>query len=155
MLSNRGAGKDSWESPKLQEDQTSQSKMKSTLNTHWEDWCWSWSSNTLATWYEELTHGKRPWCWERLRAGGEGGDREMAGWYHQLNGHELEQTQGSSEGQGGLACSIPQGRKLSSWTHICTYDSPQVLSTLTLGPLEKSHVCSVAQLCPTLCNTRE
>ena len=31
-----------------------------TLNIHWKDWCWS--SNTLATWYEELTHLKRPWC---------------------------------------------------------------------------------------------
>ena len=31
----------------------------------------------LATWYEELTHLKRPWCWERLRAGGQGDDR---GW---------------------------------------------------------------------------
>ena len=28
----------------------------STLNIHWIDWCWSWSSNTLATWYKELTH---------------------------------------------------------------------------------------------------
>ena len=34
----------------------------------------------LATWYEELTHWKRPWCWERLRAGGEGDDREGDGW---------------------------------------------------------------------------
>ena len=31
--------------------------------------------NTLATWYEELTHWKRPWCWERLKAGGEASDR--------------------------------------------------------------------------------
>ena len=30
---------------------------------HWKDWCWNWNSNTLATWYEELTHWKRPWCW--------------------------------------------------------------------------------------------
>ena len=35
------------------------------------------NSNSLATWYEELTHLKRPWCWERLRAGGKGDDR---GW---------------------------------------------------------------------------
>ena len=28
----------------------------STLNIHWKDWCWSWSSNTLATWCEQLTH---------------------------------------------------------------------------------------------------
>ena len=33
-----------------------------------------------ATWYEELTHLKRPWCWERLRAGGEGDDRGWDGW---------------------------------------------------------------------------
>ena len=44
-----------------------------------QDWCWSWNSNTLATWCEELTHLKIPWCWERLRAGGEGADR---GWDH-------------------------------------------------------------------------
>ena len=49
-------------------------------NTHWKDWCWSWNSNNLATWCEELTHWKRPWCWERLRAGGEGDDRGWDGW---------------------------------------------------------------------------
>ena len=38
------------------------------------------SSNTLATWCEGLTHWKRPWCWERLRAGGEGDDRGWDGW---------------------------------------------------------------------------
>ena len=34
----------------------------------------------LATQWEELTHLKRPWCWERLRAGGEGDDRGWDGW---------------------------------------------------------------------------
>ena len=34
-----------------------------------------WNSNTLATWCEELTHLKRRWYWERLKAGGEGDDR--------------------------------------------------------------------------------
>ena len=29
---------------------------KSVLNIHWKDWCWSWNSNNLATWCEELTH---------------------------------------------------------------------------------------------------
>ena len=33
------------------------------------------SSNTLATWCEEKTPWKRTWCWKRLRAGGERGDR--------------------------------------------------------------------------------
>ena len=37
-------------------------KKKSVLNIHWKDWCWSWNSNPLATWCEELTHSKRPWC---------------------------------------------------------------------------------------------
>ena len=46
--------------------QTSQFLRKSTLNIHWKEWCWSWSSNTLATWCEELTHWTRPRCWERL-----------------------------------------------------------------------------------------
>ena len=31
-------------------------------------------------WCEELTHWKRLWCWDRLRAGGEGGDRGWDGW---------------------------------------------------------------------------
>ena len=34
----------------------------------------------LATWCKELTHWKRPWCWERLKAGGEGDDRGWDGW---------------------------------------------------------------------------
>ena len=42
--------------------------------------CWSWNSNTLATWCEELTHLKRPWCWERLKAWGEGDDRGWDNW---------------------------------------------------------------------------
>ena len=50
---------------------------KLTLNIHWKDWCWNWSSNTSATWCKELIHGKRSWCWEKLRARGEGGNR---GW---------------------------------------------------------------------------
>ena len=47
-------------------------------NIHWKDWCSS--SNTLATWCEEPTHWKSPWCWERLKAGGEGDDRGWDGW---------------------------------------------------------------------------
>ena len=43
-----------WESLGLQGHQTSQSWRKSVLNIHWKDWCWSWNSNTLATWCEEL-----------------------------------------------------------------------------------------------------
>ena len=45
-----------------------------------EGLCWSWNSNTLATWCEELTHLKTPWCSERLKAGGEGDDRGWDDW---------------------------------------------------------------------------
>ena len=55
-------------------------KRRSVLSVHWKDWYWSWNSNTLATSWEELTHWKRPWCWEGLGAGGEGDDRGWAGW---------------------------------------------------------------------------
>ena len=72
MLLNCGVGEDSWESLGLQGDPTCQSWRKSVLNIHWEDWCWSWNSNTLATWCKELTHWKRLWCWGKLKAGGEG-----------------------------------------------------------------------------------
>ena len=54
--------------------------MKSVLNVHWKDWCWSWNSNTLATWCEELTHLKRPWCSKGLKAGEEGDNRGWNGW---------------------------------------------------------------------------
>ena len=55
-------------------------KRKSVLNIHCKDWGWSWNSDTLATWCKELTHWKRPWWWERLKAGGEGDDRGWDGW---------------------------------------------------------------------------
>ena len=45
---------------------------KSTMNIHWKDWCWSWSSNTWAIWYKDETHWKRSWGWERLKTKGEG-----------------------------------------------------------------------------------
>ena len=45
--------------------------------------CWSWNFNTLATSCEELTHWKRPWCWERLKAG-KGDYRGWDGWMASL-----------------------------------------------------------------------
>ena len=67
--------------------------------------------NTLATWCKGPESWTRPWDWEQLRAGGEGGNRGWdGGWHHWLNGHEFEQTPGDSEGQGSLVC-------CSSWAH--------------------------------------
>ena len=39
---------------------------------------------TLTTWYEEPTHWKRPWCWERSKARGELGGRRWDGWVASL-----------------------------------------------------------------------
>ena len=83
----------------------------------------------LGTWCEEPIHWKRPWCWERLRAG-EGADRgwddrrwdevwpklphlmfECVGWHHRLNGHKFEQTLDNSKGQRSLVCCSPWGCK--------------------------------------------
>ena len=63
------------------ERRSNQSTLKEiNLDIHWKDWWWSWNSNTLATWCEELTHLKRPWCWERLKVGRAGDDRGWDGW---------------------------------------------------------------------------
>ena len=53
------------------------SEGRSTLNIHWKDWCWSWSSSILVIWCTQMTHWKSPWYWKRLRAEGEEGIR---GW---------------------------------------------------------------------------
>ena len=70
----------------------------------------------LATWYEELTHLKDPdtgrdWRWEEKRMT----EDQMVEWHHWLNGREFEWTPGAGDGQGGLACCSPCGRKESDW----------------------------------------
>ena len=70
--SNCGAGEDPWEALRQQGDKTSQSQGKSTLNTHWKDWCWN--IQYLVT--KQPTHCKSPRCWERLRAEG----KDIRGW---------------------------------------------------------------------------
>ena len=78
---------------KVQGNQTCRSKRKSTLNILWKDWCWNWNSKSLNTWWEELTHWKNHWCWERLRAGEGVTEDEMVGWHHQVNACESEQSE--------------------------------------------------------------
>ena len=66
---------------------------------------------TLATWCEELTHWKRPWCWERLKAE-EGCDRGRDGWVASPTQWTwVWASPGHGEGQGRLACCSPRGRK--------------------------------------------
>ena len=76
-----------------QGDQTSQSYRKSTLSIHWKDWCWSWSSSTLATDVKSWLTGKDPDAGKDWRQEKKGvTEDKMGGRHHQLNGHEFEQA---------------------------------------------------------------
>ena len=107
-----------------------------------------------------MTHQKRLWCWERLKAGGEGDDRGWGvWWHHRLDGHEFEQAPGAGDGQGGLACCSPWGCKeldtteKLDWTDGCR-GSHMSLSIFILktGTRTSSHYrvrskCPWAQCC--------
>ena len=97
---------------------SNQSILKISLGCSLEGLIWGWNSNTLATWYKQLTHWKRPWYWERLRAGGEGDDRGRDGWMASLtlNGHGFGWTPGVADGQGSMVCCSPWGHKESDTT---------------------------------------
>ena len=117
MLLNCSVEEDSWESLGLQGDPTSPSWRRSVLGVYWKDWCWSWNSSTLTTSCEELTHWKRPWCWEGLGAGGEGDNRGWDGWMASPNRWAwVWVNSGSCDGQGGLACCDSWGHKKSDVT---------------------------------------
>ena len=110
---------------------------ESVLNILWQDWCWKWNSNTLPIWGEELIHWKRPWCWERLRAGGDGGDRELDGWVASSTlWTEFEQAPGDSEGQGSLVCYSPWGCKKSDMTEL----SEQQLQKLNNNDNKRNYI---------------
>ena len=47
----------------------------------------------------------------------------MVGWHHRLNVHEFEQSLGFGDGQGGLVCCSPWGRKESDTTERVGQDS--------------------------------
>ena len=58
---------------------------------------------------------------EGRRRGNRGWD---AGWHHQCNGHEIGQTLGDGEGQGGLACCSPWGFEESNMTGWLNNNTP-------------------------------
>ena len=105
MLLNCDVWEDSWESLGLQGYLAHQSKRKSTLNIHWKDWCWS--SSIFITWCKELIYKKRPWCWEKLKAGGEEGGR---GWDSITDSINLNLSKlGESVEDGGAWCGAVHG----------------------------------------------
>ena len=109
---NCGAGEDSWESLDSKE-------IKAVHPKGNQPWIFIGRIDaeapmlSLATWCEEPTHWKIPWCWERSKANGEAG----RGWDgHRLNGCKFEQSSGPSGEQRSLACCSPWGREESYMT---------------------------------------
>ena len=81
-----------------------------------------WSSNTLVTWYKELTHLKRPWCWERLKAKGEGSGQRMR-WLDSIsdstdmNLNKLRETVEDREAWHAAVHGVSKSQtQLSDWT---------------------------------------
>ena len=144
MLSNCGAGEDSWESLGQQGAQTWQSYRKSALNIHWKDWCRS--SNTLATWHEEPTHWKKSWCWERW---GQEEKRvtedEMVGWHHQLNDMSLSKLWEIVKDR-ELTCCSPWGRKELDTTYWLKPTTCRQCPSLLQGYIEGAFLFSVAKI---------
>ena len=94
---------------------------KSTLNTHWKDWCWSWSSGIFVAWCEQPTHWKSPWCWEKLRAGGEGGIRGWdAGWNHHAMDMSLVKLREMVRDRESCHAAVHGVAKSQTWLGDCT-----------------------------------
>ena len=83
MLLNCGVGEDPLRIPWTAR-RSNQSILKIIPGCSFEVPMLKLNSSILATWFKELTHLKRPWCWERLRAGGEGDDGGWDGWMASL-----------------------------------------------------------------------
>ena len=94
-----------------------------------------WSSDANSWLIGKFPDAGKDWG-QKKRVSGD----EMAGWYHQCNGHELGQTLGDGEGQGGLVCYSPWGRKeldttewLSDNSHWClhsTYSASSIVLSI-------------------------
>ena len=114
ILSKCGAREDSWESLGLQGDQIVSPKGN-------QPWIFIGRTDDAAPilWPPDAKSwliGKDPDAEKVWRQEKGMTEDEMVGWHHQFNGHEFQQAQRDSEGQGSLRCFSPWGPKGSNTT---------------------------------------
>ena len=142
MPSNCGAGEESFRVPWTARRSNQSSLRKLTPNTHWKDW--SWSSNILVTWCEQLTHWKRPWCLERLRTVGEEGIRGWDSWMASLM--QWTWTWASSGRQWGTGRpGVLQSMGLQSQTQMATEQQQHRNNHYPLSADEVTHTFKVTK----------
>ena len=95
---------------------------------------------------EDLTHLKRPWCWERLKAGGEGDNRGYDGWMTSLTQWTwVWVNSGSWWWAGNLACCNPWGHKESDMTELLNWTEPLHWASL-MAQMVKNLACNSGDL---------
>ena len=137
MLSNCGAGEDSWDSLGQQGDQPVHPKGNQS---------WIIIGRTVAEaeapvlWSPDVSSwlvGKDPDAGKDWRQKENGmSENEMAGWHYWCNGHELGQTLEDGEGQRGLACCSSWSHKelaITGWLNNCNNNTIKVMWLISLS----------------------
>ena len=112
------------------------------------------------TWCEELTYLKRPWCWERLRAGGEGDDRGWDGWMASPTQWTWVWVHSRSwwwTGRPGVLCFMGSQRVRHDWVTELNYSTSlelQAFFTPTPPPHPTLPVLSLSPVSPVSSSTR-
>ena len=111
------------------------------------------AGHTWSTCCEELTHLKRPWCWERWKAGGEGDGTGWDSWMASPTPWTwVWVSSGSWWWTGGLVCCGPWGCKESDhdWvTELNWSDWAYENNKPQWKEYEKEYMCVIESLCCT------